>query len=353
MKYAGWLALVFLVLGTPPADAHLLPRPLQLDRLNRKLAGQVIDYTKNHGPNRRIYSSALGEKRDLYVYLPPGYDPCKKYPLGIYLHGFLEAENGFLEDVVGPLDRAIASGKLPPLIIAAPDGSVHGANCFITVGTFFLNSNLGNFEDYIVNDVYGFMLKNYPIRPEPEAHVLLGVSMGGRAAFANVIKYRDRFKVAVAVFPPLNLRWISCRGRYMDNFDPCCWGWRTDFSRGHEVVGRFYGVVVVRLWRTVYPLVGRNNPDTLNFVIAANPIEMLDLYDIKPGDVELYVAYGGKDEFNIDAQVESFLYRAREKNLAVGVGYSPNGRHNVRSAMKLLPGMIDWLRVRLEPYSPR
>jgi S-formylglutathione hydrolase FrmB len=353
VKRTGWLALVLLVWFCPRARAHLLPRPFQLDRINRHIAGKVVDHTRNHGQELRIWSSALGEKRDLYVYVPPGYDPCKKYPLAIYLHGFFEDEHGFLQDVVKLLDRAIVCGKLPPMIIAAPDGSVHGMSCFATVGTFFLNSNLGNFEDYIVNDVYDFVLKNYSIRPEPEAHALLGVSMGGRAAFADVIKYRDRFKVAVGVFPPLNLRWISCRGRYMDPFDPCCWGWRTDFSRGREVVGRFYGVITVRLRRTAYPLFGRNNPDTLNQVIAANPIELLDLYDVKPGDVELYVAYAGKDEFNLGAQAESFLYRAREKGLAVGVGYEPKGRHNVRTAMKLLPGIIEWLNERLAPYSPQ
>src|SRR5262249_62179408 len=168
---------------------------------NRKLAGKVIDHTHNHGSDRRIWSNALGEKRDLYVYVPPGYDPCKRYPLAIYLHGFRQDEEGFIEDVVKPFDRAIACGKLPPIIIAAPDGSVHGVTCFTTAGTFFLNSNLGRFEDFLVDDVYVFLITHYPIRPEPEAHVLLGASMGGHAAFAKAIKYRDRFKVAVAVFP--------------------------------------------------------------------------------------------------------------------------------------------------------
>ena len=41
----------------------------------------------------------LHEKRDLYVYLPPHYDPCKRYPMAIYLHGFREDESGFLEDL--------------------------------------------------------------------------------------------------------------------------------------------------------------------------------------------------------------------------------------------------------------
>ena len=38
-----------------------------------------------------------------------------------------------------------------------------------------------------------------------------------------------------------------------------------------------------------------------------NPIEMLDTHDLKEGELDMLVAYGRKDEFNIDAQVESFL----------------------------------------------
>ena len=49
-------------------------------RVNRQLHGRVLDYTANHGQDRRIYSPALCQKRDLYVYLPPCYDPCKQYP---------------------------------------------------------------------------------------------------------------------------------------------------------------------------------------------------------------------------------------------------------------------------------
>jgi hypothetical protein len=354
MKRAAWLAavLAFLALGQPHAQAHLLPRPFRLDLINLQLHGKLVDHTRNSGIDHRFWSEALHQKRDMYVYLPPGFDACKRYPLAIYLHGFREDEIGFLNDVVKPLDRAMACGKLPPLVIAVPDGSIHGMNCLVISGTFFLNSNLGAFEDYLIKDVYPFVMTHYPIRPEPEAHVMLGVSMGGGAAFTKVLKYRECFKVAAAVFPPLNLRWISCRGRYMDNFDPCCWGWRESF-RGREIVGRFYGVITIRMRSVIYPLYGRNNPDTISLVSANNPIELLDSLDIKPGEVELYVAYGGKDEFNLDAQIESFLYRAHEKGIEVGVGYDPKGRHNTRTALGLLPGLIDWLRPRLEPYSPR
>jgi S-formylglutathione hydrolase FrmB len=180
---------------------------------------------------------------------------------------------------------------------------------------------------------------------------LLGVSMGGGAAFNKAIKYPDKVRVAVGVFPPLNLRWIDCHGRYMADFDPCCWGWRTDF-RSHAVVGRFYGIFAVRLKQVLYPLYGRSNPETLRQVSRENPIEMLDTYHVRPGQLELYVGYAGRDQFNLDAQVESFLYRARQLGLPVAVGYVPEGRHDRATARKLLPDVLAWLRPRLEPYSP-
>jgi S-formylglutathione hydrolase FrmB len=345
-------AVLLLFLAARPADAHLVPHPFELDRVNRRLHGQVIDHTNNHGRDRAIYSPALCEKRDLYVYLPPCFDPKKQYPVILWLHGFAQDEHSFINEVVEPLDRAMWCGKLPPCIVAAPDGSLRGTDCLFSAGSFFLNTKAGRFEDYLMTDVWNFLVSNYPIRPEPEAHVIAGVSMGGGAAFNKAIKFQDRFKVVVGIFPPLNIRWISCRGRYMDNFDPCCWGWREDFSNGHEVVGRFYGVVTIRMRQVSYPLYGKKNPDTAALVSRENPIEMLDAYDVREGQLAMYVAYGGKDQFNLDAQIESFLYHAKDRGLTVGVGYDPNGKHDVATALRLLPGVLEWLSPRLAPYAP-
>src|SRR5207244_348318 len=157
-------------------------------------------------------------------------------------------------------------------------------------------------------------------------HVVAGVSMGGGAAFHTAIKYSDQFKTAAAFFPPLNLRWEDCHGRYRAPFDPDCWGWRTDFSRGHEVIGRFYGFFVVRQRRVGFPVLGRPDAETVGNISRDNPIEMLDAYDVRDGDLGLYVGYGGRDQFFIDAQVESFLYRARERGVTVAVEYLPNGK---------------------------
>ena len=66
----------------------------------------------------------------------------------------------------------------------------------------------------------------------------------------------------------------------------------------------------------------------------------------------MYLAYGGTDQFNLDAQVESFLFRAREKGLTVDVSYLPRGKHDIRTARKFLPDIIAWLAPKLAPYSP-
>jgi S-formylglutathione hydrolase FrmB len=352
VKHIGWPSLLLVAVLASPASAKLLPRPFVLDRYNRQIAGQVLDFTNNHGTDRRIYSPALDQKRDLYVYLPPGYDPCKRYPMGIYLHGFLSDEASFLINVVKPIDTAIACGKLPPMVIAAPDGSVNGLKCLATYGTFFSNTKLGRYEDYLVCDVYSWVIKTFSVRPEPEAHFLLGVSMGGHGAFSKTMKHPDKFRIALGILPPLNMLWSSCRERYMDKFDPCCWKQRDGLGRDREVVGRFYGIFTISQGHLINPMYGRNDPNTPEAMRRDNPFDLLDSRDVKPGQFEFFVAYAGKDEFNLDAQAESFLYRARQKDIPVTVRYLPDGHHNTATGVKFMPDIIQWLGEKLGRFAP-
>ena len=352
MRCSGWLALLGCVIVTSTADAALLKKGRHLDRINEHLAGKVLDFTNNNGSNNRIWSQALHECRDLYIYVPPGFDCSRPYPAMLWLNGFMQDEVSFIEGVVQLLDGAIACGKLPPMIIAAPDGSIKGRASLLSAGSFYINSEAGNFEDFIIQDVWCFLVTHFPVRPEREAHVIAGASMGGFGAYNLGIKYPEIFGVVIGVFPPLNLRWENCRGRYFAPFDPNCWGWRTDRIPGREVIGRFYlGLIRVHARRMVTPLFGRG-PQVVPSLARENPIEMLDAYDVQPGMYEMYIAYAGKDQFNITAQVESFLFRARERGLCIAVGYDRNGHHNRRTAKRLFPDIVKWLAPRIGPYSP-
>src|SRR5438105_3185877 len=190
MKKLGWLIVLAAMglvgwpgegagLAKPATKAAAAPLRVRLHAVNQCVQGQVLDFTHNHGADRRIWSAALCEKRDLYVYLPPGFDPAKKYPLAIFLHGATQDENFFLQAHVARTDEAIAKGELPPLIIAAPDGSLRGRATIFKPATFFTNSRMGRFEDFVMEDVWDFMHRNFSIRPERDAHAVIGVSMGG------------------------------------------------------------------------------------------------------------------------------------------------------------------------------
>ncbi len=342
------IALLILTAGDGEAAARV-----HLDAVNRRLCGQLVDHTHNHGADNRIWSPILGECRDLYVYLPPRFDPRQQYPVVLWLHGVLQDERTFVvESALYDWDQAMASGCLPPMIIALPDGSRSGRPALFGTNPLWLNSRVGSFEDYAVRDVWDFVNHHYPVRPEREAHVIGGFSGGGMAAYRCAIKYRDLFGVVFGIHPPLNIRWLDCHGRYFAPFDPNCWGWREDVSRGHEPIGRFYGLVVIRVRHLVYPLFGRG-PESVAELSRGNPIEMLDFHNVQPGELAMYVAYGGRDQFNVTAQADSFIYRAGERGLEVSKGYLPRGRHDWKTARKLSPGLFEWLAAKEAPYSPR
>jgi len=339
-----------LALAASGAEAGVLLGRYKLERTNRHLQGQLLDFTRNHGRDNRIWSEALQERRDLYVYLPPNFDACQRYPLIFYLHAFRQDEQAFLDQIVERIDQAIVCGELPPCIVVIPDGSIRGRPTYLVAGSFFINTKAGAFEDYIAHDVWNFVVENFPIRPEREAHALMGASMGGFGAFNLGIKYRCRFHIIVGFFPAVNLRWMDCHGKYRANFDPCCWEWREKL-RPYEVVARF-GPVLVFEKQLIYPLYGKGDPDAVAKISKENPVEMLDTYDVKPGELAMFIAYGGKDQFNIDAQVESFLFIAQQRGLCVGVSYDPKGRHDLKTGLRLFPDVARWLSPLLAPYSP-
>jgi enterochelin esterase-like enzyme len=154
----------------------------RLRTINARIGGRVVDFTHNHDCDRRLYCPSLGEKRDLYVYLPPGYDGRTPFPGLLWLHGIATDEKPFL-DLVPVFDEAVRTGRIPPMVVAAPDGSVRGHASFFNTGSFYLNGARGNFEDYVVHDVWGFVERHFAIHPARDARVIGGASMGGFGAF--------------------------------------------------------------------------------------------------------------------------------------------------------------------------
>ena len=188
-------ALVILASTAAPAGAQMFDW-VNLDHLNGKLRGRVIDYTHNHGADRRIWSPILGRPRDLYVYLPPGYDPSVAYPLILFLHGAVIDEHYFLNPFdLKALEWMMSTGEVPAAIIAAPDGMYDGTNRFNSTHSLWVNGLGGRFEDHVVAEIVPFLTRTYS-RSRPE-RVAARYRSSPRPA-VSLRRWRSRSSIAIS-----------------------------------------------------------------------------------------------------------------------------------------------------------
>ena len=190
-----------------------------------------------HGTvHHHFYASKVaGENRDFFVYTPPGYDPGKRYPLLVLLHGYSDLADGWT--TVGKahliFDSLIAGGK-KPFIAIMPLGygfSVKDlkAGAVRRAGNF--TKNTADFEKTLLEEVLPMAEKQYKVSAKPGERAIAGLSMGGAETLYVGLRNLDRFSWIGAfssapqifgkpeeAFPTLNekdnakikLLWIAC-----------------------------------------------------------------------------------------------------------------------------------------------
>ncbi len=333
--------LVVLILSAP-AGAQFPPRP-SFQRINRRLAGTVVDYTNNHGRDRRIFSPVLGQWRDLYVYLPPGYDPRHAYPLVVFLHMALVDQRSFLDPrVLEDLDDLILRGEIPPIVLACPDGNYGENDTCRKTHSFFLNGQGGRFEDHILDEVIPFVDAHYAIRPGRESHGFLGISAGGLGGMSMAIRHRDRIGAVATIESPLNLRYSNVAGDHFEDFDPYRYRWKPRYNPNEFIARYFHGLLKTRARRMISPVFGEDE-ETVPRIIAINPADLLFTSGLQPGELPMYVNYSGLGEWNFDAQDESFAWLAACRGIGLTLVKDPSGHHDLRYFHRSIPLAILWL----------
>lgn len=334
-----------------PPRASLLNRmrhERRYRRLQRKLAGRIVDMTFNHGEDRRFYSRTLCQFRDMYVYLPPCYDPNQAYSLVLWFHGAFGDETAFLECCqLETLDKLIHKGVIPPMIVACPDCTYEGVGRLGSQHSFLVNGLGGRYEDFILADVLPLLRTQFSLRPEREAHATGGVSGGGFGALSLAMKHRDIFGACAVLAAPVNMRYSTTSGRYFRNFRPETFRWQTEYNP-RMVAGRFYGVIALRTERLIGRVFG---PDEviLENVQANNPADLLFSEDIKPGELAIYINYPSHDNFNFDAHAESFVWLAAQQGIEVDVERIGLAAHLTGYFRRNHDNVYEWLGARLLP----
>jgi S-formylglutathione hydrolase FrmB len=132
-----------------------------------------------------LAGNPLGDpaRRPLFAWLPPGHRDGAGLPAVYFLHGFTGSARGWLNvspwnpTVPERLDALVSAGEVPPLVGIFVDGWT------ALGGSQWINSPaIGRYQDYLADDVVGFVERTLSTRPSREARALVGKSSGGYGA---------------------------------------------------------------------------------------------------------------------------------------------------------------------------
>lgn len=120
-------------------------------------------------------SPVAGPQRRLHVYLPPGYDKGKDYPVLYLLHGGGDSDFDWpTEGRAGIImDNLIASGKAKPMVLVFPDGIVGEGWPFVT------DPAQDKFSLELRTVIVPLVESTFNVSRRPEDRALAGLSMGG------------------------------------------------------------------------------------------------------------------------------------------------------------------------------
>lgn len=144
-----------------------------------------------------LKNNPLGDPhvRDLFVYLPPGYETSgERYPTVYCLTGFtgrgkmLLNDSAFTPNLSERMDKLIAAGKIRPMIAVMPD-------CFTYYGgSQYINSTAtGNYEDYLAQEIVKFVDANFRTIDDRGARGVMGKSSGGYGSLIMGMRHADIF----------------------------------------------------------------------------------------------------------------------------------------------------------------
>jgi len=160
--------------------------------INNPEASQII-IEEVHSPILKGNPLGDPDTRRVPVYLPPNFDPQKKYPSLYLLSSFgtrglkMLTDSLWEENIQERLDRLIGSKAIRPLIVILPDASTRYG------GSQYVNSiATGQYEDHIL-ELVAYIDENYPTEANRNFRAIAGHSSGGFAATRFGMLHADIF----------------------------------------------------------------------------------------------------------------------------------------------------------------
>ncbi|HLO29330.1 MAG TPA: alpha/beta hydrolase-fold protein [Anaerolineales bacterium] len=145
-----------------------------------------------------LTKNLISEKpeRTILVYLPPAYDTStKRYPVVYFLPGFGDRS---MDTSSEDINKLIQGGTIQEMIIVVVPGNNRLG------GSFYVNSPVtGNWEDFVVKEVVGYVDNHYRTIARVESRGISGHSMGGFGSLNIAILHPDLFGAVYSLSPGL------------------------------------------------------------------------------------------------------------------------------------------------------
>jgi enterochelin esterase family protein len=140
---------------------------------------------------KRFPSHVLGDERDIFVMLPPGYDAKLRYPV-LYMHDGNESITRAAYHIQA--ENAMRDGVCQPAIVvfvALPDQNVRNFQ--------YIHSNgWPNYARFLAEELVPYIDTRFNTQAEPSARGVIGASLGGACSYYVALAYPDVFGLAAA-----------------------------------------------------------------------------------------------------------------------------------------------------------
>lgn len=144
----------------------------------------------------KLNSKAMGRDMKYAIYQPAHRPPGEELPLIVFLHGGGDDVNCFDKAQVGQhLDQAIEQGRIPPVVVAVPEGD----------WGFWENWADGSrlYRDWVVKELMQKVHVQYRTQACPDGCHVMGISMGGHGALRFAFKQPATFSSITAISAPI------------------------------------------------------------------------------------------------------------------------------------------------------
>lgn len=161
---------------------------------------QMKDVPHGAIAQRYYYSKNLKTTRRLHVWTPAGYEKSTEtLPVLYLIHGGGDTDNSWpsVGCACNILDNLLAEGKMMPMIVVMPNGSIK---------TDKLEDEVPLFEVDLVNSIIPFIENNYRVKADAQHRALAGLSMGGMETLETMLNDYDKF----------NYFWVLSSGWWED-----------------------------------------------------------------------------------------------------------------------------------------